>query len=106
MSPCDPRFSVRLLLAAALLLGAVPACSASGFRWPRNQVAQRDESGNIVYRPVYGPNLPQAKPIYPGGYAGVVYPPVGTGRTLSPTGYRTAPDGTCPRPRKWWGWWR
>lgn len=102
----DPRTSLRLILAAALVLGTVPACNASGFRWRRGQVAERDESGNIVYRPVYPPQLPRPKEIYPGGYAGTVYPPLGTGRAVSPTEYRMAPDGSYARPHKWWHGWR
>ncbi|MDR3638456.1 MAG: hypothetical protein P4L84_31925 [Isosphaeraceae bacterium] len=105
MSRRDPKHPLCTVLAASLLLGVVPACSASGFRSRRAPVAEPDGSGNIVYRPVYPPILPRAKAIYPGGYAGTVYPPLGTGRALNPTGYTAQPEVTSPRHHKW-GWWR
>lgn len=96
---------VRTLLAASLLVGAVPACSAGGFGLFQ-RTPTTDASGNVVYRPVYtAPGLRPAS-IVPGGYAGVVYPPVGFGRGVNPTRYDVAqPAGGCPAPRRW-GWWR
>jgi hypothetical protein len=105
MSRRDPKYPLCTVLAASMLLGVVPACSASGFRLHRGQVAEPDASGNIVYRPVYPPGLPQARTMYPGGYAGIVYPPLGFRRPLNATGYAAQPDGTVSRPHKW-GWWR
>jgi hypothetical protein len=93
------------VLAASLLIGVVPACSASGFRSRRARVAEQDASGNIVYRPVYPPALPRAKTVYPGGYAGTVYPPLRAARAPEPTGYTAPAEPACPGPRKW-GWWR
>lgn len=90
------------LVAVSLLLGVVPACTASGFRRSRPQVAEPDGSGNIVYRPVF-PGRPARREVYLGGYAGTVYPPLRTGPGwLNPTGFR---DPNTPR-HGLWGWWR
>ena len=104
MSRRDPNRGLCTILAAALLLGVVPACNGSGFSFRRTRVATPDGSGNIVYRPVY-PLLPTPKPIYPGGYAGTVYPPLGFGRPVNPTQYTAPVDPNCP-PQRRWGWWR
>jgi hypothetical protein len=74
---------VSRVAALAMLMVVLPACSASaGHKWPWSR---RDPaSGNVVYRPIYS-GLRTKKPLYLNNYAGVVYPPVGSGRAVNPT---------------------
>jgi hypothetical protein len=85
MPRANRRTAVLETLILSSILAVLPACSASAgsHRASRPCPPRSAPSGNIVYRPAY-PGL-RSRPLYISGYAGVVYPPLGSRAPLQPT---------------------